>query len=355
MKRYRWCKRIFLVITAGVSASAIVFVILTQTKTLSITKNSIVLTDLQVAGVASKPLPQGSFRGEECEGANKRPIAVMIAGDVEARPLWGIGSADMVIEMPVTPDGITRLMAIFQCKDAQTIGSVRSARGPFLGLAKGYDLIFGHWGGERDSLDALHKGLLDNIDALPNPFDAFYRKKGVPMPHDGFTSLAALYKAAKQMRYPIESKGSTFFSFTEMDVGLAGAENFGIPYAGSFRVEYRYDRALKIYLRFRGGTPEIDSLTNKQIQAKNVLILFAKVRPTYSQYLDVSLDEKRGKLLVFQNGEQREGFWEKKGFSEPLLFYGSDGLPLSLAPGASWIEVVSKEEMPNVKSGDISN
>jgi len=320
------------------------FIVARQTKIITISKGIIRLTDLQVAGGApSRVIKKGVFRGEECERADTRSVGVMIAGDVEARPLWGIGSADMVIEMPVTPDGITRSMAIFQCAKAQTIGSVRSARAPFLGIAKGYGLIFAHWGGERDSLDTLHKGLLDNIDALPNPFNAFYRKDGIPMPHDGFTSSDALYNAAKQLRYPVTGESSSFFSFKETDSAMPGVvQSIGIPYIGSFAIQYRYDHALKSYARFRGGSPEIDSLTNKQIYAKNVLILFAKTRPTYSQYVDVALEGERGKLLRFQNGERQEGFWEKKEFSEPLLFYGSDGLPLGLAPGASWVEVVEE-------------
>ena len=308
-----------------------------------ISKGSILLTNLQVAG-APPAQEKGTFRGEPCQGALNRPVGVMIAGDPEARPLSGLSFADMVVEMPVTPDGITRSLAIFQCMQPEAIGSVRSARGPFLGVAKGYDLIFGHWGGERDSLARLRKGLLDNIDAIPNPFDAFYRKRVIPMPHDGFTSFKGLYEAAKKLRYPVAGEAKFLFSFEAKKLQDATApEDIDVPYIGPFHVTYHYETLLASYVRSRNGAPQIDSLTKKQIQAKNVLVLLAKIRPTYSQYVDVALDQSRGKMLAFRNGQVEQGFWEKKGFSEPLLFYTSRGEALALQPGATWVEVIADE------------
>src|SRR6185369_17960250 len=57
-----------------------------------------------------------SIAGLNCDTAQRRPVAVMLASDPEARPLSGIGQADAVVEMPVTPNGVTRYMAIYQCE-----------------------------------------------------------------------------------------------------------------------------------------------------------------------------------------------------------------------------------------------
>src|SRR3989344_6435938 len=62
--------------------------------------------------------------GLECERGRERPVAVMLAGDLEARPLSGVGQADIVFEMPVAPNGITRYMAVYQCEEPEEIGSV---------------------------------------------------------------------------------------------------------------------------------------------------------------------------------------------------------------------------------------
>src|SRR3989344_1934851 len=82
--------------------------------------------------------PLSSLRGENCENYKARPIAVMLASDPAARPLSGVSQADISVEMPVTPDGVTRIMSIFQCNKPNEIGSVRSARVDFLPLVASF-------------------------------------------------------------------------------------------------------------------------------------------------------------------------------------------------------------------------
>ena len=124
--------------------------------------------------------PPNTISGTECENYNRRPFAVMIAEDAEARDLSGIGSADLVIEMPVVTGSITRMMALFVCENVKEIGSVRSARHDFVPLALGYDAILAHWGGSNMALAETDK--IDNLDAMVNYYDSFYRKKWIPAP-----------------------------------------------------------------------------------------------------------------------------------------------------------------------------
>ena len=119
----------------------------------------------------------------------------MIAGDEEARSLSGISFADIVVEMPVVTGSITRMLAIFVCEDPGEIGSVRSARHDFIPLAQGFDAILAHWGGSRLALGELNEKIMDNLDALPNYYEPFYRKVGVLAPHDGFTSRERMLNA----------------------------------------------------------------------------------------------------------------------------------------------------------------
>lgn len=355
MRRLLFIVFLFIALVGG-------FFLLGHSKEFRIFNTKVALTNLDTSQEEAK----GLFTGQRCENAGRRPLAVMLAGDPEVRPLSGIGMADMVVEMPVSPDGITRLMAFFQCQEPQEIGSVRSARGSFLGLAKGYDTIFAHWGGEKDALEKLNAGVLDNIDALPNPYNAFYRKEGAISPHDGFTSFSGLWEAAQKLTYNLQF---TLPNFTKQNLGGQTTKYFlkfkeilnisnesnesdksnnfnslattiGIPYPGNFRVEYRYDSQKNLYLRFKGGTPELDSLTKSQVQAKNIVIVSARIYPTYSQYVEVGLDGGRGKIKVFQGGQVIDGFWEKNSFSHPLLFYDTKGSLLELEPGVTWVEIV---------------
>jgi hypothetical protein len=118
-----------------------------------------------------------SITGEKCVNYNRRPIAVMMANDAINRPLSGISQADLVVEMPVITGGITRLMAIYGCETPDEIGSVRSARHDYIPLALGFDAIFAHWGGSHFAYDKLNKKIIDNLDAMINPYNSFYRTK----------------------------------------------------------------------------------------------------------------------------------------------------------------------------------
>lgn len=290
----------------------------------------------------------GIFTGKACPNAPSRPFAVMLSGDAEARPLSGIADADMVIEIPVIVNDITRYAAFYQCGQPKEIGSIRSARTPFIGLAKGYNAVLVHWGGEKDALEKLQNNIMDNVDAIINPFNAFWRKKGVPMPHDGFTSYENLFLAAKKLNYDFQSPLHTFFTFRKQGILNNSNEIITIGYPGKFSVSYHYVPKLNTYLRFKGGAPEQDYLTKKQIDVKNVLVAWANVYHTYSQYDNVEINGKEGRLRAFIGGNDIQGIWRKEASDKPLLFFDLKGKPIELEPGNIWVEVVGLEQKVDV-------
>ena len=153
------------------------------------------------AEIAGMNFPESNLSGTRCENGSSRPLAVMLAGDIEAQPLSGLSEADMVFEMPVTDNGVTRIMAVFQCQWPEEIGSVRSSRIDFIPLAQGLGAIYAHWGGEREALNQLNGKVVDNIDAMKYDGTIFYRKKGAKPPHNGFTSGELLKKVIGDLRY----------------------------------------------------------------------------------------------------------------------------------------------------------
>ncbi len=139
--------------------------------------------------------------GIECENYDARPYAIMLSSDREARPLSGIGEAEMVFEMPVVENGFTRMMAVYQCNQPKEIGSVRSSRLDFVPLALGLDAIYAHFGGEKEVLEELNSGIIDNIDGLKYDGTIYYRKKSIPMPHNAFTDFALLSQSVSELGY----------------------------------------------------------------------------------------------------------------------------------------------------------
>lgn len=280
--------------------------------------------------------------GLDCEHYSRRPFAVMLASDVETRPLSGIAEADLVLEMPVITGSITRLLAVYQCSSPEEIGSIRSARHDFIPLAMGLDAIFVHWGGSHFALSKLNQGLVDNINALVNPYGAFYRKPEIPKPHNGFTSIERLYEAAGKLGYRLTSEfvGYPHFENSKSQItNSKGTLEIGYPYP--FNVKYEYDPEMNSYLGWRGNTKETDRLTAAQVEIKNVVIMRAKSRQIEGQYNDVDI-EGSGETVVYRNGEEIKGHWEKSKDNpeSKLTFYDMLGEEIPFIPGPIWIHVV---------------
>lgn len=289
--------------------------------------------------INSEPIgPMSPLTGQPCATADTRPIAIMIASDPEARPLSGIGQADMVFEMPVTPNGITRMMAVYQCADPKEIGSIRSARQDFIPLAQGVDAIFAHWGGERDALDELNAHAIDNVDALLYEGTTFYRKKGIPRPHNGFTTLSLVRERAEQLGY----RASTSMPAYPHVTSNAG-RNLGtlsdivvVPWPQGMDVRFSYDQASRTYARWRGGTPEIDTATGQQVRTSVVVVMKTTATFLRDQYISVRT-VGTGEATIWQGGRSISGLWKKLTATGALSFTDSQGKDIPLEPGTIWV------------------
>lgn len=293
-----------------------------------------------------KPKPS-SLAGLECDNAAHRPVAVMMPSDPETRPLSGIGQADLVIEMPVTPNGITRLMALFQCQTPKEIGSIRSAREDFIPLAAGFKAVYTHWGGEHGALGKLNGGIIDNVDAMKYEGTTFYRKAGIPRPHNGFSTVNLITAKAKELGYDPDKDFEGYARTTvKPAVNLANVANtINLDYAGNEdkdRVMWAYDPPTKTYLRSRGGTPEIDRLTGEWVRASVVPVMHtdSHVLVEGDQYIMVRTTGS-GPVEVYQNGIVTAGTWQKDParLGSKLQFLDSNRKEMKLSPGTIWIEI----------------
>ena len=285
--------------------------------------------------------------GEKCEKAKTRPVAVMISGDVETRPLSGIGEADLVFEMPVMDNGVTRLMAVFQCRQPSEIGSVRSARTDFIPWVQGLGAVYAHWGGERDALKKLNSGIVDNIDAMKYDGIYYYRKTKQRPPHNGFTSFDLVNQANIKLGYNLE-KSIVAYQHEESEKRKAKSEKQDLEiaeppsiYEGDFAVQWKYQPASNTYRRWRGGKEEIDLNTSKQVETSNVVLLKTTWSPVSKDYINVKTIGS-GEAVIYKNGEAVNGSWEKRGAADRLTFYDSTGQEIKFVVGKIWIETLIK-------------
>lgn len=278
-----------------------------------------------------------SLTGTPCGDASRRPIAVMLASDREARPLSGLEAADLVFEMPVTPNGITRMMAVYQCHDPDEVGSIRSARMDFIPLVQGLGAVYAHWGGEHAALLALDRGVVDNVDALKYEGTVFFRKSGIPRPHNGFTTLDAVREKADELGYAASGSLASYpHSRDAPERNLASlTTQVAIDWPRGLEIEFRYDPETNRYLRWRGGAPETDRTTGRQVSVSVVVIMDTDAKPSYDQYLSVRTTGQ-GRALVYQNGRVAEGIWKKETPDAMLVFTDAQGDPIPFVPGPVW-------------------
>lgn len=282
--------------------------------------------------------------------AARRPLAVVLDNFYpDARPQSGIGKASVIFDA-LTEGGITRLMALFLEHDAPRIGPIRSARTYFVSWAGGFRALLVHAGGAPAALQLLHRtASVADVDALQQRA-GFTRAPDRTTPHDLYGSATTARALARQAGGPIASVSPDFVFKREAPLRSRGRVSsihvtFSTPRVASpaaYAVAYRYVRQRNVYLRSQGGVPFVDRATGGQIAAKNVVVLFTRVALIPNDPVSrVSVTTVgSGNATLFQNGQVVKGSWSKTSTNGPLVLTNTDGSPMSLVPGQTWIEVV---------------
>ena len=303
----------------------------------------------QVADVVEQVTKNESgLSGRTCEHQNRRAIGVMLAGDPINRPVSGFAQADLVLEMPVLVSDVTRLTAFYQCGQPADIGSVRSARHDYLFMAEGWDAILGHWGGSYHALNRIAVGEFQTINAITNPHNAYFRKTHLPAPYNGFTTYERLWNALQQLGYRQETKfaGYTFQDDPPMDQ-RGQARTLTIAWPGQFRVHYEYDPTTNKYQRFWAGVKQVDGEDNTTPVAPSAIAIMRAANGFADGpggYNDMDI-EGSGEAVVYQNGQEIKGTWEKNPTykNEAVRFKDANGQEIPFTRGQVWVMAVEPE------------
>ena len=332
--------KFFLILVFFILALGLIFIFNKLDRTIDIKNQSANLVN-EIDGNIS-PLS-----GLACAHYNRRPLAVVLANDPVTRPLSGLSQADLVFEMPVITNSITRIIAVYVCNFPEAIGSLRSARHDFIPLTQGIDAILAHWGGSHFALDKLNNGIMDNIDAMINRYDAFYRKDGMPWPHNGFTSIERLVNSAEKFDYRLENEFEGYSHIQEAGNNNAHNKILRIDYSYPYNVSYQYDSEANSYLRYRANLKEIDKSNNQQIEAKNIVIMRAFSKQIEGpDYNDLDL-EGTGECQIYQNGIVLDCLWqksEKNPYSKLKFLDKNTNKEIPFVVGQTWIEIIEPHQ-----------
>lgn len=299
----------------------------------------------------------------------RRPLGVMVENSLDSRPQSGLSDADVVFEA-VAEGGITRFLAIFYCQNPNIVGPVRSARVYFMDFVAGFgnNPLYAHVGGANtpgpaDALGQIEKegwAGYNDLNQFNISFPVFWRDTerlpGVAHEHTMYTDTLKLWETAAKRGLTNKNRKNqawdlNFFRWQfEKDASLdMRPEKQQIKFgfwnnSPGFNVVWSYDQNNNTYLRNNGGKPHLDKNTNKQLAAKNVVVLFMDESVANDGYESgqhlLYKTTGAGEALVFKNGKALKANWRKKDRYSQLNLYNQQGQKIGFVGGAIWFEVL---------------
>ncbi len=304
-----------------------------------------------------------------------RPLGIMVENHVDSRPQSGLGFADVVYEA-VAEGGITRFLAVYHCQDAGIVGPVRSARTYFLDYISEYGEypLYAHVGGANTpgpanalgQIDEYGWGAYNDLNQFAIGFPTFRRDesrlgRSVATEHTMYSVTSKLWEVGSDRGLTNEDEDGnswdeefTPYSFKEDKPG-ASAQTVGVSFwdSAGYAVEWKYDPESNSYLRSNGGSVHKDRNTNKQISAKNVVVLFmteGRANDGYEGNLHMLYGTKgTGKASVFMDGKRINGTWKKSGRTGRTVLVDSTDSEIEFNRGKIWFMIQPLDGLVTLK------
>ena len=267
-------------------------------------------------------------------------LAVKIDNYPQARPQSGIDQADMVFEEPVE-GGITRLVAVFQCNSPSLIGPVRSARAVDVQILDQLsNPLFVHAGGIDpvlsliDNANVIDDNVFTHASLVQNPAGRY-------APYDTYVSASSVWDLNKSNT----TAPTSLFNFSTTKPSGTPVTSVHIPFSSTNDNHWKWNASTGKWLLSFGQTPAMVANAG-QIAASNIVI--QTVHVTYGPWSENSegaLEVQSrmtgsGALTVLRNGVAVTGTWHRVSVNDPTILTDSNGSPIALQPGSTWVEIV---------------
>lgn len=289
--------------------------------------------------------PLTGLSGISADKANARPVAIMINNIETAQSVQcGLAAADLVFETEVE-GGITRLMAVYQdVSRVERIGSVRSARYAYIDLAMGLNAVYCHHG--QDPTYAKPH-LSDTDDFTIDENNAGKRiANGKSSEHTLYAFGSLLWNTLSEKRN-MSGSGKQAFNFAaeEQEVALSGGgcSSVTVPFSNAQKTSFEYDAAAGCYTVKSNGTVRKDYISGETAKVENVFVLLTSISDYPDGYhRNVSLTGGSGYYIA--NGTYTPISWSKGAAKNALSVTNTDGSPLTVSAGSSWICIADKNK-----------
>jgi hypothetical protein len=283
--------------------------------------------------------------GVESGPVAARPaLAVKIENSVDARPQTGLNAADMVWE-EVVEGGITRFVAVYHSTLPAQVGPIRSVRPMDPAIAAPLHGLFAFSGGQRPFVDAVAGA---GLQVLSHDAGAggFFRLRTRYAPHNVYGDPAAFLAQADPAHLAAPGPQFAIAGPAQQPTAVtagAPANAVNLKLSGVSYPTWSWDPAGQ-WLRAERGTPAVEA-DGTRLRAANVVVLRVDVVNTrFTDPAGNSVPETvmvgTGQALVATGGRVLNVTWTKNSPGEPVALTGPDGLPVLLAPGNTWVELV---------------
>jgi hypothetical protein len=287
---------------------------------------------------------------------NRRPVMVKVSNFPRiGRPHAGLSSADIVFDYFIGV-GTNRFLALYYGQDAEKIGPVRSGRRVDAELVTMYEGVLAYGSADEDTdavlVNTLGEYALSHLEADCPVFCGTdtHSVTGVFANSNAIsTHVSTLGLENGRPDLP----GMVFSE--ELPAGAVDADSVTILFNYQNRGEWRYDEPSGKFLRWiefveneeEGGEefemiPLVDRVNGEQLAFSNVIVLFARyneLAPTAHE-IEIWANNTGMPAYLFRDGRMIAGEWKSVNDADPIQFFDSDGGPLALNPGNTWIAIM---------------
>jgi Protein of unknown function (DUF3048) N-terminal domain/Protein of unknown function (DUF3048) C-terminal domain len=276
-------------------------------------------------------------------------LAVKIDDTERGRPQSGLVEADVVFEEMVE-GGLTRLLAVYQSHDPETMGPVRSARSTDLSILAELGRPLFAWSGANPTFAAaVHAADIVDVGVGAAP-EAYRRADDRPAPYN-LDAAAGLLRDAAADDAAAATPPDPLFSYREAGVPLSGpgaetAIGFRTTGAGPLATEisWSWDAGGEAWVRDQNGTAHVDD-AGERVRAANVILRFTPygdsgVRDSVGAVVPEAAAVGEGDAWLLSGGRAQPGRWHKPSADAVTAYSDTAGDPLRLAPGTTWVEVL---------------
>lgn len=273
-----------------------------------------------------------------------RPVGITYASDPDARPLWGISQAELIIEGLVEGD-FTTIMGVFpNSEDLPKAGPV--GYGQDLGLQfllplNGIPVHMGKSVYASNLLNLLTYQDLDGILAGTSllAYDKDRKALGRPDQLCWYTDRGLISSGLEL--YGTSSQGSlvSLFPFGEGKAGEQPANQFEMIYSsGSTTRGYYNAESGKYTLEYGDGEEWTDPNLEKTAAVDHVIILMSKAQ-LKDDGSTWDYDLSQGNAYLLQGGTALSCQWVKTNATAPLQLVDESGAPLTVSPGTTYLGI----------------